>query len=114
MRPYSLAAGVPLASEPSLTEDGFESAPGAALERAGGLLADAWRTQEPAVLCGHRPYLPVLVDHLVELCPGAPSADPWDHPLPDTMPTASMTVLHVHQDERTGQPVTVALEHHRT
>jgi len=23
-----------------------------------------------------------------------------------------MTVLHVHQDERTGQPVTVALEHH--
>ncbi|MCZ3389652.1 MAG: NUDIX hydrolase [Actinomycetia bacterium] len=112
VRPYSLAAGVPLASEPALTEDGFKSTPDAALERVGGLLVEVWRTQEPAVLCGHRPYLPVLVDHLVELCPGVPSADPWDHPLPDTMPTASMTVLHVHQDERTGQPVTVALEHH--
>ncbi len=113
VRPYSLDAGVPLASEPTLTEVGFASAPEAALERAAGLLADVWRSHEPAVLCGHRPYLPVLVDHLVELCPGAPSADPWDHPLPDTMPTASMTVLHVHQDERTGQPVTVALEHQR-
>ncbi|MCZ3385602.1 MAG: NUDIX hydrolase [Actinomycetia bacterium] len=112
VRPYSLAAGVPLAAEPALSEAGYRSAPDAALERAGDLLADGWCTHEAAVLCGHRPYLPALVDHLVELCPGAPSADPWDHPLPDTMPTASMTVLHVHQDERTGQPVTVALEHH--
>lgn len=112
VRPYSLAVGVPLAAEPALTEAGFASAPEAALDRIGGLLADAWRTQESTVLCGHRPYLPAAVDHLVELCPGAPSADPWDHPLPNTMPTASMTVLHVHQDERTSQPVTVALEHY--
>jgi 8-oxo-dGTP diphosphatase len=112
VRPFSLAAGVPLASEPSLTEDGFKAEPAAALDRAGGLLADTWRSGEPTLLCGHRPYLPVLVDHLVELCPGAPAADPWDHPLPDTMSTASFTVLHVHQDERTGQPETVALEHH--
>ncbi len=112
VRPYSLAVGVPLASEPALTEEGFDSTPDAALERGGELLADAWRTTVSMVLCGHRPYLPDLVDHLVELCPGAPSAEPWDHPLPDTMPTASMTVLHVHQDERTGQPTTVALEHH--
>jgi 8-oxo-dGTP diphosphatase len=112
VRPFSLAAGVPLASEPALTEESFRAAPSDALQRVSGLLADTWRTGEPAVLCGHRPYLPVLVDHLVALSPVASGADPWDHPLPDTVPTASLTVLHLHQDERTGLPQTLALEHH--
>ncbi|MEO8106373.1 MAG: histidine phosphatase family protein [Actinomycetes bacterium] len=112
VRPYSLATGIPLASEPTLTEQGFHDGPDLALERAGELMMDAWRGQEAVVLCGHRPYLPQLVDHLLALCPGIPAADPWEHPLPDTVPTASMTVLHVHQDEHSGEPQTLALEHH--
>lgn len=112
VRPYSLATGIPLAAEPTLTEAGFGEDPDLGLERADELLMDAWRGHEPVVLCGHRPYLPQLVDHLVEQCPGIPSAEPWEHPLPHTMPTASMTVLHVHQDEHSGEPATVALEHH--
>jgi 8-oxo-dGTP pyrophosphatase MutT (NUDIX family)/phosphohistidine phosphatase SixA len=112
VRPYSLEIGAPLASEPALTEQGFHDDPDLALERARELLMDTWRGAEPVVLCGHRPYLPRLVDFLVDQCPGVPSAEPWEHPLPHTVPTASMTVLHVHQDEHTGQPVTVALEHH--
>lgn len=112
VRPYSLATGIPLASEPTLTEEGFNDDPESAMERAGELLIDAWRGQEGVVLCGHRPYLPQLVDHLVDICPGSTTADPWEYPLPHTVPTASMTVLHVHQDEHTGQPTTLALEHH--
>ena len=111
VRPYSLEAGLPLVAEPALTEASFQADPSPALEHVAGLLADAWRTQEATVLCGHRPYLPQIVDHLIELCPALPDADPWAHPLPDIVPTASMTVLHVHQDEHTGRPVTLALEH---
>jgi len=112
VRPYSLAAGVPLAAEPALTEAGFRAEPEPAFARAGGILADAWREQEATVLCGHRPYLPDLVGHLVELCPAAAEADPWEYPLPDTVHTGSLTVLHVHQDEHTGVPTALALEHH--
>ena len=112
VRPYALAQGVPLAAEPALTEESYRADPGAAFERAAGLIADAWRADESTVLCGHRPYLPDLVDHLTSVCPGLPAADPWDLPLPDTVRTASMTILHVHQDERSGQPVTLAVEHH--
>jgi 8-oxo-(d)GTP phosphatase len=114
VRPYSLAAGVPLAAEPTLTEESFDATPGDALERARGLLADAWRSGDPTVLCGHRPYLPLLVDQLVALSPAAPGAEPWELPLPATVPTASLTVLHLHQDEHTGPPQTLALEHHPT
>ena len=46
VRPYSLAAGVPLASEPVLTEVGYRSSPDAALERTGDLFTDAWRTHQ--------------------------------------------------------------------
>jgi 8-oxo-dGTP diphosphatase len=98
VRPYSLTAGVPLAAEPSLTEEGFEEAPDAALQRAVELLVDAAKSEEPTALCGHRPYLPALVDLLVSRCPASPTADPWDLPLPDTVPTASLIVLHVHHD----------------
>ncbi len=112
VRPYSLETGVPVAAEPSLTEEGFRAEPEAAFERVSGILADAWRDHEATVLCGHRPYLPDLVGHLVELCPAAAEADPWEHPLPDTVATGSMTVLHVHQDEHTGVPTALALEHH--
>jgi 8-oxo-dGTP pyrophosphatase MutT (NUDIX family)/phosphohistidine phosphatase SixA len=112
VRPYSLETGVPVAAEPSLTEDGFRAEPEAAFERVSGILADAWREHAATVLCGHRPYLPDLVGRLVELCPAAAEADPWEHPLPDTVATGSMTVLHVHQDEHTGVPAALALEHH--
>lgn len=112
VRPYTLSAGIPLVAEPALTEESYLAAPGEAFERCGGLLADAWRTNEATVLCGHRPYLPALVDHLVTECPEAEDADPWDLPLPGTVPTASMTILHVHQDENSGRPTTLALEHH--
>lgn len=114
VRPYSLTAGVPLASEPALTEESFREAPEAALARAGELITDAVRGEEATALCGHRPYLPALVDHLAHLCPPSGGADPWDLPLPDTVPTASLIVLHVHREaedppERMGS---LALELH--
>ena len=112
VRPYSLDAGLPLVAEPALTEEGYQSDATAAFERADELLAEAWRSQEATVLCGHRPYLPELVDRFVAQCEAAPGAEPWAHPLPDTVHTASMTVLHVHQDEHRGVPVTLAIEHH--
>ena len=112
VRPYSLAAGVPLAAEPVLTEGSFLADPDLTFERVGAIFADAWREFEATVLCGHRPYLPDLVGHLVELCPAAAEADPWEYPLPDTVSTGSMTVLHLHQDEHTGVPTALALEHH--
>lgn len=112
VRPYALAVGLPLVAEPALTEESYQDDPVAAFECAGGLLADAWRTHEATVLCGHRPYLPALVDHLVTMCPAVADAEPWNLPLPDTVRTASMTILHVQQDEHSGQPATLALEHH--
>jgi phosphohistidine phosphatase SixA len=81
-------------------------------ERVGEVIADAWRSTDATVVCGHRPYLPELVDHLVVLCPAVSQAEPWELPLPDTVPTASMTVLHVQQDEHDGRPFSLALEHH--
>jgi 8-oxo-dGTP pyrophosphatase MutT (NUDIX family)/phosphohistidine phosphatase SixA len=81
VRPYALAYGVPLAAEPALTEESFRLDPTPAFERASGLIADAWRTHEATVLCGHRPYLPDLVDHLTSVCPGVPDADPWQLPI---------------------------------
>lgn len=113
VRPYALAVGVPLVAEPALTEEGYDDDPESAFDRAAGLLVDAWRTQEATVLCGHRPYLPKLVTHLEQVCPGVPDADPWHLPLPDTVRTASMTVMHVHQDEHSGHPMTLAVEHHQ-
>lgn len=112
VRPYSLAAGLPLVAEPALTETGFAAEPEEAFERVGGVMANTWRSQEATVFCGHRPYLPDLVNHLVELSPAVPDADPWQLPLPDTVHTASMTVLHLHQDEHTGVPQALALEYH--
>ncbi|HEX5017122.1 MAG TPA: NUDIX domain-containing protein [Actinomycetes bacterium] len=112
VRPYALTVGVPLVAEPTFTEENFRNDPAPAFERLGELVAEAWRSDDPAVLCGHRPFLPQLVDRVVELCPAVPVADPWELPLPDTVPTASMTVLHVHQDEHDGRPSTLAVEHH--
>jgi 8-oxo-dGTP diphosphatase len=111
VRPYALTFGVPLAAEPSLTEESYQRDAAAAFDRAAGLLADAWRTGEATVLCGHRPYLPALVAHLESVSPGLVDAEPWELPLPGTVPTASMTVLHVHETD-TGEPSTVAVEHH--
>ncbi|MFL6180228.1 MAG: NUDIX hydrolase [Actinomycetes bacterium] len=111
VRPYALERGIPLVAEPALTEDSFQSEPTSVFERVGDVIADTWRSNEATVLCGHRPYLPDLVDHLVQLCPPGSHAEPWDLPLPVTVPTASMTVLHVDQDEHDGHPSSLALEH---
>jgi 8-oxo-dGTP diphosphatase len=111
VRPYALSTGVPLVAEPALTEESYQQDPAAVFERIGEIVADAWRGQDATVVCGHRPYLPELVDQLERLCPRSPDADPWHLPLPDIVPTASLTVLHVHQDEHSGCPTTLALEH---
>jgi 8-oxo-dGTP diphosphatase len=111
VRPYALAQALPLIAEPALTEESFHASPDAVFERAGQIITDSWRGQVATVLCGHRPYLPDLVERLVALCPPGSAADPWSLPLPDTMPTASMTVLHVHQDEHDGHPLSLALEY---
>ena len=64
--PYAERAGLPVVYEPALTESAYEEAPAAGNERAAGLLADSVRSGQPTVLCGHRPYLPELIDHLLE------------------------------------------------
>jgi 8-oxo-dGTP diphosphatase len=112
VRPYALAQGLPLVAEPMLTEESYGSNRVAVFERVGEVITDTWRSSEATVVCGHRPYLPELVDHLVEMCPAVSQAEPWSLPLPHTVPTASMTVLHVHQDEHDGHPLALALEYH--
>jgi 8-oxo-dGTP diphosphatase len=111
VRPYALSTGVPLVAEPALTEESFRHDPAGVFERVGAIVADSWRGRTATVVCGHRPYLPAMVEQLERLTPRAPDADPWHLPLPDIVPTASMTVLHVHQDEHSGRPTTLALEH---
>jgi hypothetical protein len=111
VRPYALAAELPMVAEPVFTEAGFGEAPDLAFEQAGLLLADTWDTGAPTVLCGHRPYLPALVDHLIGCTPPAEDADPWQLPLPETVHTASLTVLHLHLPDPADKPVTLAVEH---
>jgi 8-oxo-dGTP diphosphatase len=106
VRPYSLAAGVPLAAEPILTEEGWHTEPDAVFARTAEILDETLQRQEAALVCGHRPYLPELLDHLVQKYPSIGDAQPWEHPLPETVPTASLTVLHLHQGG------TLAIEHH--
>ncbi|HVQ86672.1 MAG TPA: NUDIX domain-containing protein [Actinomycetes bacterium] len=101
--PYADARGLPVVNEPGLTEYTFRDAPNPAKERVAGLLADAVRNREPTLLCGHRPYLPELVDYLLE---GTDLVGPHD-----TVPVGSMIVLY--GIERPGEALTItALEHH--
>ncbi|HVQ17597.1 MAG TPA: NUDIX hydrolase [Actinomycetes bacterium] len=104
VRPYAEQRGLVVVAEPSLTEDSFLAAPEAAMQRVAGLLADAAHARQPTVMCGHRPYLPNLVDHLVA---GTGLAVPHD-----TVPPGSMIVLHTTTDINAAQSV-IALEHHR-
>jgi len=100
--PYAEHAGLPVVHEPALTEAAYDEAPAAGNERAAGLLADSVRSEQPTVLCGHRPYLPGLIDHLLV---GSTLTGPHD-----TVPVGSMIVLHPRPD---GPRNTIAaLEHH--
>jgi 8-oxo-dGTP diphosphatase len=100
--PYAEHAGLPVVYEPALTEAAYDEAPAAGNERAAGLLADSVRSGQPTMLCGHRPYLPDLIDHLLE---GSGFTAPHD-----TVPVGSMIVLHPRPD---GARNTIsALEHH--
>jgi 8-oxo-dGTP diphosphatase len=102
VQPYADVVGAPLILEPDLTEEGYAESPNAAQQRASGLLADAANGRRPTVLCGHRPYLPELLDHLLE--------DSGLTGPQDTVPVASMIVLHTAQGAKT---LTIrALEHH--
>lgn len=102
VRPYAEHEGVALVLEPELTEEGYEASPQGAKSRASGLFADGVGHQRVTVLCGHRPYLPDLLNHLLE---GSGLTGPQD-----TVPVASMLVLHAHQGDE-GLTVS-ALEHH--
>lgn len=96
--PYATAVGLPVVLEPELTQEAYADDPDAAQARATGLLADALRRAEPTVLCGHRPYLPDLLNHLLR---GSDLVAPQD-----TVPTGSMLVIHGLIDDL------VAFEHH--
>lgn len=98
MIPYAQDAGLAATIEPELTEQAYQVAPDQARARVRELLADAVHSGEATVLCGHRPYLPELVDYLIE---GTRLSRPQD-----TVPTASMLVLSA-----TSEGIT-ALEHH--
>lgn len=96
--PYAERSGFAIIREPELTEEAFEADPAAGLARSSALLADAGKTDTPAVLCGHRPVMPAL---LAELLQGSGLVGPTD-----TMPTGSFVVVHIN-----GADV-VATEHH--
>ena len=100
--PYAERVGLPVITEPPLSESAYEQAPAAGNDRAAGLLADAARSGQPTVLCGHRPYLPELIDHLLE---GSGLTGPRD-----TVPVGSMVVLHPRPDST--HSTIAALEHH--
>ena len=105
--PYADHQGLAVVAEPELTEQAFTGSPVPAKARVAGLVADAIRSGEPTLLCGHRPYLPELVDHLLE---GSTLQGPQD-----AVPVASMIVLHfLSQQEGTGEltHTALALEHH--
>jgi 8-oxo-dGTP diphosphatase len=100
--PYAEHAGLPVVYEPALTENAYEETPAAGNARAAGLLADSVRSGQPTLLCGHRPYLPDLLDHLLE---GSGLTAPHD-----TVPVGSMIVLHPRADS--ARNTIAALEHH--
>ena len=107
--PYADVRGLPVVHEPLLTEDAFLDAPEVGHRRVSELLADAVHSEEPTVVCVHRPYLPELVEFLIE---GTGLTGPHD-----AVPVASMIVLHT-LESRPGSggassPTVVALEHHR-
>ncbi|MEZ5185151.1 MAG: NUDIX hydrolase [Candidatus Nanopelagicales bacterium] len=60
VRPFAHRTHSMIAHEPLLSEEGFASSPTAALKRVDQILRD----QSPAVVCTHRPVLPVLLDHV--------------------------------------------------
>ena len=107
--PYADVQGLPVVHEPSLTEDAFRDAPEVGQQRISELLADAVHSGEPTVVCVHRPYLPELVEFLIE---GTGLTGPHD-----TVPVASMIVLHTLEappgSGDAPSPTVVALEHHR-
>ncbi len=105
--PFAAHAGFPVVLEPELCQEAYEAEPDAAKARAAGLLADTLRSGQPTVLCGHRPYLPELMTHLLR---GSGLTAPQD-----TVPVASMLVIHGYQQpDDSGSPVQTiqALEHH--
>ncbi len=103
--PYADVRGLPVVHEPSLTEYAFRDAPKAGKRRVSELLADAVNSGEPTVVCVHRPYLPELIDFLLD-----GTGLTWPH---DTVPVASMIVLHSLEAGSGADPAVTALEHHR-
>jgi 8-oxo-dGTP diphosphatase len=111
--PYADASGHPVVPELALTEHAFGDAPDVAKQQVAGLLEDAVRSGEPTVVCVHRPYLPDLIDYLIE---GTGLERP-----PEAVPVGSMVVLHCvaeparepRGDKRQRALRVVALEHHR-
>jgi 8-oxo-dGTP diphosphatase len=103
--PYADVQGLPVVHEASLTEDAFRDAPDIGRQRVSELLADAVHSGEPTVVCVHRPYLPELVEFLID---GTGLTGPGD-----TVPVASMIVLHILDSGGASSPTVMALEHHR-
>jgi len=100
--PYADRYGIAVVAEPELTEQAYADAPEAAKARIADLVAHAIDSGQATLLCGHRPYLPHVVDHLLE---GSELLGPQD-----TVPVASMIVLHLAAQGQRHR--VVALEHH--
>jgi 8-oxo-(d)GTP phosphatase len=97
--PYAEQISEVVVTESRLTEDAFNDAPDKARERVALLLAESARSGQPTLLCGHRPSIPALVDHLLQ--------NTELHGPHETVPVASMIVLHTHRDGTVH-----TLEHH--
>jgi 8-oxo-dGTP pyrophosphatase MutT (NUDIX family)/phosphohistidine phosphatase SixA len=107
VQPFAEHEGIPLVAEPELTEQAFTTSSKAAKARVAGLVADALHRDEPTLLCGHRPYLPELVNHLLD---GSGITGPQDN-----VPVGSMIVLHYvarPADDGDLTHAVTALEHH--
>jgi 8-oxo-(d)GTP phosphatase len=86
LQPYARATRYPLVEEPSVGERAFDTDPVEGLDHTQLLLQQATADDAPAALCTHRPVIPALVGHLLE--------DSGITGPTETLPTASMVVLH--------------------
>lgn len=112
--PYADSHDLAVITEPELTELAYLEAPETTKARIAALATDALRRGEATLLCGHRPYLPDVIDHLLE---GSGLTGPRD-----TVPVGSMIILHLApQSQSAPQPDSapqrephhvIALEHH--
>lgn len=100
VEPYSAATGMTTVIEPALTEEGFRLDPTGAKARIHDLVAQTLHDNEPTVFCGHRPYLPELIEHLLA---GSGLEGPQG-----TVPVGSMIVLHTDPRQHV-----LAVEHHK-